>query len=121
MTKVYWVKGHTEKDEKLADCHEKENTRVDEDAEAAYKHQNTPEYTWGGVRPPTGLSVRSSNRQKRSWWTRWEPQCCGTSKWSSISGAGRPGRERAHGLNGRATPTLKGTPVRVGERKRQTP
>ena len=44
MARVYWVKGHAEKGGKLADCHEKENKRTDEDAEAAYKLPDTPEY-----------------------------------------------------------------------------
>ena len=49
MTNVYWVKGHTGKGGKLADCHEKENKRADEDAETAYKHPCTPEYRVGYI------------------------------------------------------------------------
>ena len=42
QTGVYWAKAHTEDGGKKAICHEKENTRADEDAEAAYKHLDTP-------------------------------------------------------------------------------
>ena len=60
-TKIFWVKGHAEKDGNQTDCHEVENKRADEDAERAYQHLDTPAYKGGYLRVclSTGIEVRA--------------------------------------------------------------
>ena len=47
MTKISWVKGHTEKGGAKTNDHGKQNSRTDADAEKAYAHEDSSVYREG--------------------------------------------------------------------------
>ena len=47
VTKISWVKAHTEKGGAKTSAHEQQNKRVDDDAEKAYTHTDSPRIPGG--------------------------------------------------------------------------